>query len=414
MYFLRHWRLQSSVGKLLKCTIAWAQLGTGMSYSILAQVTISLPHLEAKWIASLREFLATISASILLDDPCIPPPQRENDKYLMDLIIQSGRYSTAQVQKLNYCRLYLQAVTLSDITKPNGHELDPCLLAGRPSLFSSRTRWHTVQQDRPSESEWKLWKTANSLWSDQYGHLFQPLGAWLQSLPNHRFQLFAYKYRKSLFILTEDGEYAVFRQSKANRYRPSTSSPTRAYIHLPERACPAEVSPSLNNGWQLNGNPAPMLRIRALSSSSTATFDLLVSSLDPWETELLNLVTFNVDPFSLCLELTPGFRAVSDGSVKLQQHASFGWVLSTLDGVRLATGMGPARGRLPKSYRAEAYGLLSFLRFLIRVKELTSMQAPWSGILATDNQGVLDTLKVGDLDPQEQETPVDLNNGEIV
>jgi hypothetical protein len=157
-----------------------------------------------------------------------------------------------------------------------------------------------------------------------------------------------------------------------------------------------------------------MLRIRALSSSSTATFDLLVSSLDPWETELLNLVTFNVDPFSLCLELTPGFRAVSDGSVKLQQHASFGWVLSTLDGVRLATGMGPARGRLPKSYRAEAYGLLSFLRFLIRVKELTSMQAPWSGILATDNQGVLDTLKVGDLDPQEQETPVDLNNGEIV
>jgi hypothetical protein len=186
------------VGKLLKCTIAWAQLGTGMSYSILAQVTISLPHLEAKWIASLREFLATISASIRLDDPCIPPHQRENDKYLMDLIIQSGRYTPAQVRKLNYCRLYLQAVTLSDITKPNGHKLDPCLLSGRPSLFSNRTRWHTVQQVRPSESEWKLWKTANSLWSDPYGQLFQPLGAWLQSLPNHRFQLFAYKYGKSL------------------------------------------------------------------------------------------------------------------------------------------------------------------------------------------------------------------------
>jgi hypothetical protein len=42
------------------------------------------------------------------------------------------------------------------------------------------------------------------------------------------------------------------------------------------------------------------------------------------------------------------------------------------------------------------------------------MPAPWTGILATDSQGVLNTLQVGDLDPQEQETPVDLDRGEVV
>jgi hypothetical protein len=64
-----------------------------------------------------------------------------------------------------------------------------------------------------------------------------------------------------------------------------------------------------------------------------------------------------MDPFSLCLDLTPGFRAVSNGFVKYQTHGSFGWVLSSLAGQRLAYGMGPARGRALNSYRAEVYGL---------------------------------------------------------
>jgi hypothetical protein len=34
------------------------------------------------------------------------------------------------------------------------------------------------------------------------------------------------------------------------------------------------------------------------------------------------------------------------------------------------------------------------------------MLAPWTGILKTDSQGVLDTLQVGDRDPHEQEVPV--------
>lgn len=89
-------------------------------------------------------------------------------------------------------------------------------------------------------------------------------------------------------------------------------------------------------------------------------------------------------------------------------------VLSSVGSERLAFGMGPARGRSPHSYRAEAYGLLSFLRFLIRVREFTGMHEPWVGILATDSQSVLDTLQLGDSDPQEEELPVDLDHGEVV
>jgi hypothetical protein len=183
-YFLRHWRTQTSVGKLLQNTMAWLHLSVGMSYSILERVDVSLPHLESKWIGSLRTFLASISASLHLDDPCIPQPQREHDRHLMDMIIQSARFTPQEIRKLNYCRLYLQVVTLADISKPNGRELDPCFLQGAPSLYSNRTRWHTINQDRPSANEWKLWISANRIWSDSQGYLLQPLGAWLHPLPD--------------------------------------------------------------------------------------------------------------------------------------------------------------------------------------------------------------------------------------
>ena len=148
----------------------------------------------------------------------------------MEAIFQAARYTPAEVRKLNYCRLYQQAVTLSNITKPNGQDLDPSLLlTGQPFLHRSpTTRWHTVNQDRPSEKEWMLWRSANRLWSDHTGRLLNPLGAWLHPLPNHRFQFFAYQHQKSFFVRSDDGEYAVYRQSRAHRYRPSSTQSTRA------------------------------------------------------------------------------------------------------------------------------------------------------------------------------------------
>ena len=105
---------------------------------------------------------------------------------------------------------------------------------------------------------------------------------------------------------------------------------------------------------------------------------------------------------------------MSDGSVRHVTHGAFGWALSSGSGTRLAYGMGPASGRKPTSYRAEAYGLLSLLRFLIRLREFSHMHEEWSGEIATDSKSVLDTLNEGDTDPHDEELPVDLDDGCVV
>lgn len=126
------------------------------SFPILRYPKRPLPHMEVIWLASLRSFLSTIDASVLLDDPSIPQMQRAHDAYIMDLILESKKFSNAEIRRLNYCRLYLQATTLSDLSQTSGTSLDQSKLVGTPSLLSSVTVDMQVYQERPSQAEWRL------------------------------------------------------------------------------------------------------------------------------------------------------------------------------------------------------------------------------------------------------------------
>lgn len=91
--------------------------------------------------------------------------------------------------------------------------------------------------------------------------------------------------------------------------------------------------------------------------------------------------------------LSHGVRVVSDGSEKYGNQGAFGWVLSDDRGERVAMGMGPARGATASAFRSEAFGMLAATRFLLRLAEFTGHFDDWHGILATDSQSVLDTIK---------------------
>jgi hypothetical protein len=76
--------------------------------------------------------------------------------------------------------------------------------------------------------------------------------------------------------------------------------------------------------------------------------------------------------------------------------------------------MGPVRGMTVHSYRAEASGVLAFLRFLIHIARFTQMHDTWRGVLATDSQSLLDTLFGRDHREQENTGPVDLDQNRVV
>ena len=415
-YFLRHWRLQSQVGKMLQCTVHWMHLSVGVSYSILENPTVQLPHLESKWIASMRDFMARHQLYMQLDNPGIPPLQREHDQHIMDLLIGSNHYTATEIRKLNYCRLYLRAVTLSDLALPCGTAIDSNLLDGNPSPHSCRDNHLSVHQESPSPTEWKIWRRANLIWSTIDGNLRTPLGRWLHPPQKQRRRHYAYHHRRILWIHHEADMYTEWKRTGFVSPLFLATGTTASFEDLSNFAQPVQVQQSSDSqSWIVHDPGRPILYTPPPPHINThPTFTHYVRTLNAWEAELLQHSETTQDSYSFCVEAQPCFRAGSDGSVRYKTQGSFGWTIRNERNERVAEGMGPARGTQVSSYRAEACGMLSILLFLIRIAEYTEMYFPWKGVIGTDSQSLLDTLHGNDVDPQQTETPMSLDGGKVV
>jgi hypothetical protein len=139
--FIKHWRTDRQPGRMLRICMAWWQLIAGTSTPILETPSTKLPHFdsESKFIASIRQYLASIRAHLTLDQTYIPELQREGDEHIMDRVLSSNKFSTTEIKYANLCRLYLQVVTVADISMANGRELDRSIKAGSPCLLSAHT-----------------------------------------------------------------------------------------------------------------------------------------------------------------------------------------------------------------------------------------------------------------------------------
>ena len=85
------------------------------------------------------------------------------------------------IKRLNYCRMYLNVLLLSDIATPCGKEIDPTMYDGVPDNMSSWSEQHSVNQPRPNEKAWKVWQTFLHLLTTGRNSpvLKQPLGEWV-------------------------------------------------------------------------------------------------------------------------------------------------------------------------------------------------------------------------------------------
>ena len=123
-----------------------------------------------------------------------------------------------------------------------------------------------------------------------------------------------------------------------------------------------------------------------------ATFEDYLLTLDAWEYDLLRYSTLFFDAFTISNDLSTSFAAGSDGSEKYGTDGAFGWMISNDSGERVASGMGPSRGWRMDSYRAECSGMLSLLRFLIRLGAYTFHVGSWNGTIGTDSRSMLEKL----------------------
>jgi hypothetical protein len=126
------------------------------------------------------------------------------------------------------------------------------------------------------------------------------------------------------------------------------------------------------------------------------TFRGFLDNLEPWECQLLKHLRHQVSPSLIMTAINAESTTYisSDGSVIDQKYGSFGYTITIpTTRARLVKGAGPVPGTRMSSFRAEAYGVLAVLRFLLRLSEYTRTTIQTKVIHWIDNQSVLKRLR---------------------
>jgi hypothetical protein len=156
LQLLKHIRSDSNLGSFLQIGLDWTQLHAGVSFPIMENPQQNLPRLERGWYTSMREFLASIDASIyLLPTPVTPTLLRAKDCILMEDLLKN-EFTPREIKKINLCRLILQVESLAEICTPTGNCILEGVWRGERPCSSSKFLW--PRQARPHAPSWQIWR----------------------------------------------------------------------------------------------------------------------------------------------------------------------------------------------------------------------------------------------------------------
>jgi hypothetical protein len=177
---MRHLRTPGQPHLLSRVNISRLQQIAGISKPVLESPHLRLPHLKGSWLTHFRGSLTAIRASIQIANLRPIPLQRSHDSYIMDFVLSSQQFSDREIRFINYCRFYVQALSLSDLCTAAGTHLQPgirnCTL---PS--TSISKLSEPYQELPGPLAWRAWRRFLQLISEPNGTLFRPLGPWLHN-----------------------------------------------------------------------------------------------------------------------------------------------------------------------------------------------------------------------------------------
>lgn len=378
--FIKHWRTGTMISDILRIDLAWHQWQAGISASILVDVTTPLNYLEGRWLPSLRQFLCHIGGQIRVDEPFIAPVQRVGDFHIMSAAIDSNDFDEQDLLILNYCRLYLHVVTVSDLFNATGNRIMPHIWeCHRPPWFDPNQI--VTLQRRPSLHQIRhRWQKLLRMWCFDDRHAGENINlgqCWLH--PGNRLHL-----RRETYLI--HGPYpTIYHWSGDNyweyrflpasdnfiRHNPTTWTPTHESI---------PVDAYFDSVTTLRLSEFPAVPLPPCPPTFSRDFDDYVRLLPSWEQSLLSDLHFVLEPHEIMatistMDLADSILLVSDGGSIPDITMSFGVVMGTCRGDILVENSGIAFGE-PSSFRSEGTGQLSGLRLLLHLTHYTAIPLP--------------------------------------
>jgi hypothetical protein len=153
---VRYLRVISTQGTIMRITLSWWELVAGVSFPLLEAPSHLIPHLGPHWLSTLRYLLTMTNALLHIEGftETLPPPLRENDDAIMDVIVSLSNVSKPDLRAYSRCNIYYGVTHLSEIASADGS-----LLArdawDRSRLRISPTLW--PYQPKPGPKSFRVW-----------------------------------------------------------------------------------------------------------------------------------------------------------------------------------------------------------------------------------------------------------------
>lgn len=351
-------------GKLQRVSLQLCILEIGIGRNIF-----QLPYrqfeclLSDSWIKHVWEFAYENEITIVDRVSEFPLPSRQGDVFLMEAFSEQG-YSRKQMQILNRCRIYLQALTLSDVMNGKGDGFTQTIRGERDPQKRNDFRW--PYQPAPSTQMIKFWKKAlRKTFGMSAGITTHKLGMWLH---NDTSQWIWFYHPGSQSIMQRFGNVWRMWKRESNRGRLGPTSKFKYFTtrtRIPVSSQKATIqhysdSRILLTGWSQS------LEDNRISYSLELTTDSL--HLDSFHTE--------AQANSLVPHLLQGnVNIVCDGSYhpKLKIGAA-AWVIeSTNEEIRIQGSKGvTGPSQAQSACRSELFGIFYSLAHLFHlIKDVT-------------------------------------------
>ena len=388
--FLFHVSTDTQLAQIIKHNLESLQLILGTHHHIFQLAYDKYGMLVPKsWITHLWEMSCKYKISIngFYERTT---PTRKNDKALMDMIVESDRFSPNEKEKINYCRLYLQVQNLSDITNGQGEHIDYCAVhhIRNPDRISEH-KW--PYQPNPSAASWKIWDEAlYSVWSVNHQYkLHTSLGHFIKQ-PTFS-SPWSYHYESDiLYYRISTMSYSIYKKTSKVHTRNHTFNFT---LHSFTFILPPDTHPAIVNRI----NPQHVTLEYIINSK---TFEETILPVHSHIDLFFDQVHIPRDVTSLIQELNSGSAlAVSDASVSPETNIGASSFIITTQDLKCACtgshGVPPGSERMD-SYRAELYGIFSIMCTLWRLCKFHDIQTGTITIACDNKAGLENSFNYND------------------
>ncbi len=336
--------------------------------------------IEHSWLTSLWQLVSRVKFQITVKRAWKPAIQRLHDIMLMDFFVEL-KYSPHQLEALNRCRIYLQVLTLSDITSADGRQIIQPVLNG-DKIIDRRSTLYWPTQQRPPPNEWRLWSGAlQHLLLN--GILIKPLQDWLA--PSHQSWFWYFDPTSSnllhnpsqgTWLYSPPIQESIQRSTRRTRsryilkYSKASLQPTNppSALDLLPVSIPIEQDP---DSLRPNISPNPM------PNAIEVTQELIPSIIEslwshPFYKRIIGPLDGDLQAISqsIASAITEGTLLLCcDGSYSpFLKKGSHGWILATARKT-LWRGAGPVDGHPNQQspYRAELGGIVAILHITLTI-----------------------------------------------